>query len=156
MCTAAQNVYSICAPWQLPGPVGCPVCCTSCVCSSPATGLMPCSRVQSFYPTADHLKHTFVTARCYILNNICKHSCIQLLARWVRTKLQIPDCGVCHVTLVWIMEDQWDPVRQGGLHGPHFSTAGWDQEFRVGKAPGLHPVEMLARIAKFEVKPGEK
>lgn len=27
----------------------------------------------------------------------------------------------------------------------------WDQEFRVGKAPGLHPVEMLARIAKFEV-----
>ena len=54
------------------------------------------------------------------------------------------------------MEDQWDPVRQGGLHGPHFSTAGWDQEFRVGKAPGLHPVEMLARIAKFEVKPGEK
>ena len=31
----------------------------------------------------------------------------------------------------------------------------WDQEFRVGKAPGLHPVEMLARIAKFEVKPGE-
>jgi len=50
------------------------------------------------------------------------------------------------------MEDQWDPVRQGGLHGPHFSTAGWDQEFRVGKAPGLHPVEMLARIAKFEGK----
>ena len=68
------------------------------------------------------------------------------------------------------MEDQWDPVRQGGLQGPHFSTAGWDhrpdctfcpffyfvrlrwdQEFRVGKAPGLHPVEMLARIAKFEV-----
>ena len=48
---------------------------------------------------------------------------------------------------------QWDPVRQGGLHGPHFSTAGWDQEFRVGKAPGLHPVEMLARIAKFEVRP---
>ena len=67
--------------------------------------------------------------------------------------MQIPDC-VCHVTLV-IMEDQWDPVKQGGLHGPHFSTAGWDQEFRVGKAPGLHPVEMLARIAKFEVKPGE-
>ena len=59
-----------------------------------------------------------------------------------------------NVTLV-IMEDQWDPVKQGGLHGPHFSTAGWDQEFRVGKAPGLHPVEMLARIAKFEVKPGE-
>ena len=48
--------------------------------------------------------------------------------------------------------DQWDPVRQGGLHGPHFSTAGWDQEFKVGKAPGLHPVEMLARIAKFEVR----
>ena len=47
---------------------------------------------------------------------------------------------------------QWDPVRQGGLHGPHFSTAGWDQEFKVGKAPGLHPVEMLARIAKFEVR----
>ena len=69
------------------------------------------------------------------------------------------------------MEDQWDPVRQGGLHGPHFSTAGWgwtalgpfsilnlrwDQEFRVGKAPGLHPVEMLARIAKFEVVGWEK
>ena len=67
------------------------------------------------------------------------------------------------------MEDQqWDPVKQGGLHGPHFSTAGcdkpllvpffystlylrWDQEFKLGKAPGLHPVEMLARIAKFEV-----
>jgi len=48
--------------------------------------------------------------------------------------------------------DQWDPVRQGGLHGPHFSTAGWDQEFKLGKAPGLHPVEMLARIAKFEGK----
>ena len=48
--------------------------------------------------------------------------------------------------------DQWDPVRQGGLHGPHFSTAGWDQEFKLGKAPGLHPVEMLARIAKFEVR----
>ena len=28
---------------------------------------------------------------------------------------------------------------------------GWDQEFKLGKAPGLHPVEMLARIAKFEV-----
>ena len=27
----------------------------------------------------------------------------------------------------------------------------WDQEFKLGKAPGLHPVEMLARIAKFEV-----
>ena len=53
------------------------------------------------------------------------------------------------------MEKQWDPVRQGGLHGPHFSTAGWDQEFKVGKAPGLHPVEMLARIAKFEVRPEE-
>ena len=51
---------------------------------------------------------------------------------------------------------QWDPVRQGGLHGPHFSTAGWDQEFKVGKAPGLHPVEMLARIAKFEVRPYRK
>ena len=25
------------------------------------------------------------------------------------------------------------------------------QEFKVGKAPGLHPVEMAARIAKFQV-----
>ena len=32
----------------------------------------------------------------------------------------------------------------------------WDQEFRVGKAPGLHPVEMLARIAKFEVVTWQK
>ena len=61
----------------------------------------------------------------------------------------------CHVTPAMMENtnpDQWDPVRQGGLHGPHFSTAGWDQEFKVGKAPGLHPVEMLARIAKFEVR----
>ena len=25
------------------------------------------------------------------------------------------------------------------------------QEFKVGQAPGLHPVEMAARIAKFQV-----
>jgi len=33
------------------------------------------------------------------------------------------------------------------LEGPHFSTAGWDQDHS-----GVHPVEMLARIAKFEGK----
>ena len=33
------------------------------------------------------------------------------------------------------------------LEGPHFNTAGWDQDHN-----GVHPVEMLARIAKFESK----
>ena len=33
------------------------------------------------------------------------------------------------------------------LEGPHFSTAGWEKDFN-----GCHPVEMLARIAKFEGK----
>jgi len=33
------------------------------------------------------------------------------------------------------------------LDGPHFSTAGWEGDFN-----GIHPVEMLARIAKFQNK----
>ena len=33
------------------------------------------------------------------------------------------------------------------LEGPHFNTAGWEKDFN-----GCHPVEMLARIAKFEGK----
>ena len=33
------------------------------------------------------------------------------------------------------------------LEGPHFNTTGWDQDHN-----GVHPVEMLARIAKFENK----
>ena len=37
-----------------------------------------------------------------------------------------------------------EPLR---LEGPHFSTVNWDKDFN-----GVHPVEMLARIAKFEGK----
>ena len=33
------------------------------------------------------------------------------------------------------------------LEGPHYSTVGWDKDHN-----GVHPVEMLARIAKFEAK----
>ena len=91
MCTVAQNVYSICAPWQWPGPVGCPVCCTSCVCSLPA-GPMPCSRVQSFYPTADHLKHTFVTAMLHTKQHLQEF--LHLVACTMSTN-QVADTRLC-------------------------------------------------------------
>jgi len=37
------------------------------------------------------------------------------------------------------------------LEGPFFNTSNWDKDFN-----GVHPVEMLARIAKFENKPEAK
>ena len=37
------------------------------------------------------------------------------------------------------------------LEGPFFNTINWDKDFN-----GVHPVEMLARIAKFEKKPEAK
>ena len=37
---------------------------------------------------------------------------------------------------------------QAGLAGPHYSTAGWQEDHH-----GVHPVEMLARIAKFQAQP---
>lgn len=37
------------------------------------------------------------------------------------------------------------------LEGPFFNTVNWDKDFN-----GVHPVEMLARIAKFEKKPEAK
>ena len=37
------------------------------------------------------------------------------------------------------------------LEGPFFNTINWDKDFN-----GVHPVEMLARIAKFENKPEAK
>ena len=38
-------------------------------------------------------------------------------------------------------------MNQLDLEGPYFNTVNWDKDFN-----GVHPVEMLARIAKFESK----
>jgi hypothetical protein len=48
------------------------------------------------------------------------------------------------------MERQYrnfDPSKENSLEGPYFSTSGWEQDFS-----GAHPVEMLARIPRFENK----
>lgn len=42
---------------------------------------------------------------------------------------------------------KFDPSKENRLEGPHFSTSGWEQDYG-----GVHPVEMLARIAKFQNK----
>ena len=48
------------------------------------------------------------------------------------------------------MESQhgnFDPSTESRLEGPYFSTSGWERDFS-----GAHPVEMLARIARYENK----
>jgi len=46
------------------------------------------------------------------------------------------------------MEQQrFDPSKEGRLEGPYLSTSGWEQDHS-----GVHPVEMMARIATFQSK----
>ena len=46
---------------------------------------------------------------------------------------------------------KFDPSRENRLEGPFFSTSGWEQDHPVGGL-GVHPVEMMARIASFQNK----
>jgi len=42
---------------------------------------------------------------------------------------------------------KFDPSKEGRLEGPYLSTSGWEQDHN-----GVHPVEMMARIATFQSK----